>query len=143
MADSTRRWQKVMMMLYAVSALIMIRSVFRVIEYIMGTDGYLLRKEWPLYIFDALLMLLKVGIFAWWYPGRLDVSSVAIYDNCHSGSDIGLETGQSGKNRRPEGQKSPTTNWLKNAGIHAFSVTMMVVRSRRPWSDCFRLNDSD
>lgn len=38
-------WRQGLKMLYACSALIVIRSVFRIIEYIMGLDGYLLSHE--------------------------------------------------------------------------------------------------
>lgn len=65
------RWETLMGMLYIVSALIMVRSVFRVIEYIMGHDGYLLSHEWTLYVFDALLMFGVVVMFAWRFPGHL------------------------------------------------------------------------
>lgn len=64
-------WQRILLMLYAASVLIMVRSVFRVVEYVMGKDGYLLTHEWTLYVFDALLMVLTMGVFVWWYPGRL------------------------------------------------------------------------
>lgn len=57
-------WQQALYMLYAVSTLIMVRSVFRVIEFIMGVDGYLLSNEWPLYTFDAVPMFLVMAI--WW-----------------------------------------------------------------------------
>ena len=50
-------WQKHLHTLYAASALVLIRSVFRVIEYKQGNDGYLLGHEPFLYIFDATLML--------------------------------------------------------------------------------------
>ncbi|KAM0322762.1 hypothetical protein ACHAQA_009353 [Verticillium albo-atrum] len=62
-------WRTILFMLYAVSGLIMIRSIFRVIEYAMGNDGYLLSHEWTLYIFDALLMFVVVALFAWYFPG--------------------------------------------------------------------------
>jgi hypothetical protein len=39
-AANTMQWQEALYMLYAVSGLIMLRSVFRVIEFIMGVDGY-------------------------------------------------------------------------------------------------------
>ena len=42
--------------LYLGSALIVVRSVFRFIEYAMGTDGYLMKHEVFLYVFDATLM---------------------------------------------------------------------------------------
>ncbi|KAF2760921.1 putative RTA1 domain protein [Pseudovirgaria hyperparasitica] len=81
------RWVGVMKMLYVVSGLIMVRSVFRVVEYVMGTDGYLLRHEWPLYVFDAVLMMGTVGVFAWWYPGRLDVASSGEEHKADVGND--------------------------------------------------------
>ncbi|KFY31589.1 hypothetical protein V493_00977 [Pseudogymnoascus sp. VKM F-4281 (FW-2241)] len=43
------RWEQYLAMLYMVSALIMIRSIFRVVEYVMGGDGYLLSNEWTLH----------------------------------------------------------------------------------------------
>ncbi|POR31739.1 Uncharacterized protein TPAR_08065 [Tolypocladium paradoxum] len=70
------RWQRVMMMLYAVSALIMVRSIFRVVEYIMGKKGYLLRNEWTLYVFDAALMLAVMAVYGWIYPGELTATNV-------------------------------------------------------------------
>ncbi len=61
-------WEKMMLMLYTVSLLIMIRSIFRVVEYIQGNAGYLLRTEWPLYVFDATFMVITMVIFLNWYP---------------------------------------------------------------------------
>lgn len=54
--DQDWDWQKMLIILYAVSTVIMTRNIFRVIEYAMGRDTYLLRVEWPVYIFDAVLM---------------------------------------------------------------------------------------
>lgn len=73
----SQSWQKVMVMLYVVSVLIMVRSVFRVIEYIMGHDGYLLKNEWTLYVFDAVLMFAAMVAFAWQFPGHLQRSKSA------------------------------------------------------------------
>lgn len=41
------------MMLYATSGLIMLRNIFRVVEYAMGQEAYLLSNEWCVYIFDG------------------------------------------------------------------------------------------
>ncbi|KAF2869819.1 RTA1 like protein-domain-containing protein [Massariosphaeria phaeospora] len=49
-------WRKHLYVLYTVSILILIRSLFRVIEYLQGNAGYLLRHEVFLYVFDAVLM---------------------------------------------------------------------------------------
>ncbi|EJP62746.1 RTA1 domain protein, putative [Beauveria bassiana ARSEF 2860] len=67
-------WERILFMMYTASMLIMVRSIFRVVEYIMGKEGYLLTHEWTLYVFDALLMVLTMAVFVWWYPGRLTAS---------------------------------------------------------------------
>ena len=64
-------WQKMVVMLYTVSGLILLRSVFRVVEYAQGNNGPLLRHEWPIYAFDAVLMALTMLIFLIWYPSIL------------------------------------------------------------------------
>ncbi|KAF2472796.1 RTA1-domain-containing protein [Lindgomyces ingoldianus] len=64
-------WKRHIYALYAASTLIMIRGVFRVIEYLMGNSGYLLRHEYFLYIFDAFLMFLVMGLFNWIHPSQV------------------------------------------------------------------------
>lgn len=66
--DSSIPWKKSMHMLFIVSALIMIRSCFRVVEYSMGNDGYLLGHEWTLYVFDSILMVAVMVVYYLWYP---------------------------------------------------------------------------
>jgi hypothetical protein len=61
-------WEQTLYMLYAVSGLIMFRSLFRVVEFIMGADGYLLSTEWPLYLFDALPMVIAMAVYWRWFP---------------------------------------------------------------------------
>ncbi|KAM0110790.1 hypothetical protein ACP6JB_003577 [Aspergillus fumigatus] len=51
-------WNYYMKILYTVSVLIMIRSVYRVAEYVQGSDGYLQSKEAFIYVFDAALIKL-------------------------------------------------------------------------------------
>jgi len=64
-------WRNHLYPLYAVSVLIMIRSLFRVIEYATGPKGYLLANEWPMYVFDAVLMLAVMVIWGYWHPGAI------------------------------------------------------------------------
>ncbi|KAM0412858.1 hypothetical protein ACHAPD_007906 [Fusarium lateritium] len=73
-------WESTLHMLYAVSFLIMVRSIFRVIEYAQGYTGYALSHEWTLYVFDTLLMWLVTAIFAFRYPSDITVN------HGHSGS---------------------------------------------------------
>jgi hypothetical protein len=66
-------WRKHLVAVYIGSALILVRSVFRVVEYLMGNDGYLLRHEVFLYVFDATLMLLVIALFNWVHPSEITV----------------------------------------------------------------------
>jgi hypothetical protein len=70
--QSTRvPWQKHIYVLYAASILIMIRSVYRVIEYAAGRNGSLMKHEIFLYILDAVLMLCVMGLFNWRHPSEV------------------------------------------------------------------------
>ncbi|KAL3417704.1 rta1 domain-containing protein [Phlyctema vagabunda] len=64
-------WQRFLVVLYVVSLLIMIRSVFRLIEYIQGEKGYLMTHEVYLYIFDAVLMFFAMVAFNVWHPSKI------------------------------------------------------------------------
>ncbi|KAF7550241.1 hypothetical protein G7Z17_g5849 [Cylindrodendrum hubeiense] len=64
-------WQACLNMLYVTSAFVMIRNIFRVAEYAMGSDGYLLGHEWGVYVFDASLMTLTMTWFFLRYPSQL------------------------------------------------------------------------
>ncbi|WQF90204.1 Putative RTA-like protein [Colletotrichum destructivum] len=64
-------WKKHMVALFIASLLIMVRSVFRVAEYLQGFDGYLLSHEAYLYGFDALLMWLTMVLLNWIHPAEI------------------------------------------------------------------------
>jgi hypothetical protein len=57
--------------LYAANALIMLRSIFRVVEYIQEREGYLQSKEVFLYIFDAVLMFAVMTILNVVHPSQI------------------------------------------------------------------------
>lgn len=78
-------WAGMLHMLYATSTLILIRCLFRIIEYVMGADAYPLQNEWTLYVFDALLMAVTMAIFYWWYP-----SNIQQHKELRSSSSIGM-----------------------------------------------------
>jgi len=54
-------WKKHMYTLYAVSLCILVRSLFRVVEYIQGVDGFLFQHEVFPYVFDATLIFIAVA----------------------------------------------------------------------------------
>ncbi|KAH8593053.1 RTA1 like protein-domain-containing protein [Bisporella sp. PMI_857] len=80
-------WERFMVELYAASFLITFRNLFRVIEYAMGNDGYLLSREWPIYVFDALPMAIVLFICSKWYVGSIksekDVVDLEAMNNSH------------------------------------------------------------
>lgn len=64
-------WESVMYALYAACLLILVRSVFRVVEFVEGNNGFIMRREYLLYIFDACLMSLTGLVLIVIYPGHL------------------------------------------------------------------------
>lgn len=64
-------WQKHMFSLYAVSILIFVRSIVRLVEYAQGYDGYILSREWYLYVFDAIPMFFSMMIMNWIHPSEI------------------------------------------------------------------------
>lgn len=95
-------WKRHLYVLYAASALILVRSIFRVIEYIQGNAGYLLSHEVFLYVFDAALMFLVMILFNWVHPsqvtdlylkrqsahGTVELQQTRDEYLCHNSSDI-------------------------------------------------------
>ncbi|KAH7121774.1 RTA1 like protein-domain-containing protein [Dactylonectria estremocensis] len=70
-SSMTSPWEKLLKILYGSSFLILVRSLFRVIEYIMGEDGELMAKEAYIYIFDATLMFLVSVAFNIFHPSAI------------------------------------------------------------------------
>lgn len=66
----------------------MVRSIFRAVEYLQGFNGYLLRHEAYLYVFDAALMLFVMIIFNFIHPGEIMMASG--YDQPKSDGEIEL-----------------------------------------------------
>ncbi|MCJ1340306.1 hypothetical protein MMC09_005600 [Bachmanniomyces sp. S44760] len=64
-------WKKHWNVLYAASTLILVRSVFRVIEYAQGNAGFLLSHEYFLYVFDSVLMLGVVVLLNVVHPSEI------------------------------------------------------------------------
>ncbi|KAL2849011.1 RTA1 like protein-domain-containing protein [Aspergillus pseudodeflectus] len=68
---SSMPWKKHLWALYASSALILVRSVFRTVEYLQGYYGSLLQTEVYIYVFDAVLMWLVLVIFLVVHPSEV------------------------------------------------------------------------
>ncbi|KAL8922681.1 MAG: hypothetical protein Q9208_004994 [Pyrenodesmia sp. 3 TL-2023] len=82
------KWQKMMVVLYAVSALILVRNIFRVVEYIGGRDGPLLRVEWPIYVFDAVLMAATMVVWGIWYPTPIRPKTMSQVNDAEEGMPL-------------------------------------------------------
>lgn len=65
-------WRRYLWVLYTTSAIILVRSIFRVIEYLQGNAGYLISREIFLYVFDTILMAAVMVIFLIWYVEHLE-----------------------------------------------------------------------
>ncbi len=83
----TSPWTQHIYALYASSLLIMVRSVFRMVEFGMGNDSVLMESEAYLLGLDGALMLIVAVIFLWSHPSRAlrgygeDRAAMAIVDS--------------------------------------------------------------
>lgn len=64
-------WKSNMNALYGSSALVLLRNLVRVVEYVQGYNGYIRSHEWVLYVFDALPMFAVMVILAVVYAPSL------------------------------------------------------------------------
>ncbi|KAK1716430.1 uncharacterized protein CLUP02_14112 [Colletotrichum lupini] len=69
--SASLRWRPFLWILYGASLLIMVRSVFRVAEYVTGSNGALMASEVYIYVFDAALMFLVAAVFNVFHPGTI------------------------------------------------------------------------
>lgn len=65
------KWRRAIWMLYAVSVLIIVRSLFRLVEFAEGPSGNIYMTEAYIYVFDASLMFIVVVIMAVLQPGMV------------------------------------------------------------------------
>ncbi|KAJ5721364.1 uncharacterized protein N7483_009298, partial [Penicillium malachiteum] len=75
------KWQQYMFVLYSASAMIMIRCLYRVIEYIQGSTGFLQSHEYFAYAFDTSLMLIVMLIFLIFHPSQITSQGRAKLDD--------------------------------------------------------------
>ncbi|KAG5660911.1 hypothetical protein KAF25_002554, partial [Fusarium avenaceum] len=69
--ETTLPWDQYILVLYFVSVLIMIRSIFRVAEFAAGQESVLQTSEAFLYCFDTALMFLCSCVFNLRHPSRV------------------------------------------------------------------------
>lgn len=65
-------WRRHLTVLYITSILILVRSIVRVVEYIQGYDGFLMKEEVFIYVFDGLLMLVAMLVLQYIHPSEIN-----------------------------------------------------------------------
>ncbi|EPS43753.1 hypothetical protein H072_2261 [Dactylellina haptotyla CBS 200.50] len=101
---SDNPYQKHLYALYLAAFIILVRSVYKLIEYVQGRGGYLFSKEVFAYVFDAALMFFTMVIFHFVHPSELNalvkggfvVSNVTMAKP-HRDSDASIEDGDTDK----------------------------------------------
>ncbi|KAL6229950.1 hypothetical protein BDW75DRAFT_234795 [Aspergillus navahoensis] len=83
------QWRRLLHILFLVSALVIARCVFRIVEYVQGTDGYLYKREGFAYAFDMVPMFFVQAIFHFYHPGRILVGKTLMDDEHIGLQDIG------------------------------------------------------
>ncbi|TEA17062.1 Protein RTM1 [Colletotrichum sidae] len=63
-------WHKVFRAVSISSSLILVRCIFRMVEFAEGQEGYSLQHEWMFWIFEGLLMIIALTVFCIWHPSR-------------------------------------------------------------------------
>lgn len=69
--DGRIGWRKYFVVLYLASLFILVRNIVRIFEYAQGFNGFIMKHEIMLYLFDASLMASTVLIYVLIHPGRL------------------------------------------------------------------------
>jgi hypothetical protein len=67
-------WKASLHLLYLISGFIMIRSIFRLVEFGQGQEGYFMSHEWTMYVFDSIFMIAVMAAWAKRHPGDADGS---------------------------------------------------------------------
>ncbi|KAL3461714.1 RTA-like protein [Aspergillus heterothallicus] len=65
------RWRRLLYILLIVAGLVIVRCVFRIVEYVQGTGGYLYSHEVYMYVFDTVPMFFVQVVFHWYHPGKI------------------------------------------------------------------------
>ncbi|KAF8867134.1 RTA1 like protein [Acephala macrosclerotiorum] len=63
-------WQAILRVTNITSILILIRSVYRMVDFSLGRTGYTGTHEWVEYVFDALMIFPVVVLFVHWHPSK-------------------------------------------------------------------------
>ncbi|KAL2446264.1 hypothetical protein ABEF95_008825 [Exophiala dermatitidis] len=79
---SNVRWQMHFRALELATALLLVRSLVRMIEYLQGSSGFIASHEVFIYVFDAVPMVLLMAVFGILHPQRLCDEAKPECSNC-------------------------------------------------------------
>ncbi|KAJ5974491.1 ZIP metal ion transporter [Penicillium waksmanii] len=65
-----KHWPALLRVVNFTTLLILVRSIYRLVEFTEGTTGYLNTHEWTMYVFDALVIYPCVALYVYWHPGK-------------------------------------------------------------------------
>ncbi|KAF7724199.1 hypothetical protein EC973_001218 [Apophysomyces ossiformis] len=68
--NSTSRWRILFVVVWINIVALIIRSIYRLVEFAQGMHGYLLTHEVYFYVFDSLMMVIALAAFVIVPPGR-------------------------------------------------------------------------
>ncbi|RVX66549.1 hypothetical protein B0A52_09425 [Exophiala mesophila] len=69
-AGFDRSIKKVLTGAWIASVFVQTRSIFRVVEFALGINGYPFQNEWCLYVFEAVPMWIAIAVLCWSHPIR-------------------------------------------------------------------------
>lgn len=63
--------ERLLVVLLVVSGVIIVRCLYRIVEFCQGNDGYLMSHEVFMYVFDTIPMFGVQAVFHFFHPGRI------------------------------------------------------------------------
>ncbi|KAJ5150161.1 RTA1 like protein-domain-containing protein [Penicillium atrosanguineum] len=65
-----KHWPALLRAVNITTILILVRSIYRLVEFTEGRTGYINNHEWAMYVFDTLAIYPCVALFIYWHPGK-------------------------------------------------------------------------
>lgn len=65
-----KNWQALLRTVNFATLMILIRTIYRLVDFEMGHDGFLETHEWVIYVFDALPIFPCFVLFTYFHPGK-------------------------------------------------------------------------
>lgn len=102
-----RGWFNVLKAVYISSVLIMLRCIYRMVEFTEGQGGYALTHEWLFWVFEGLFMIVALSIYSLWHPGKylpaeaMQDASTSMVQTSREGDVVAEESCSEGRGPKP------------------------------------------